>query len=217
MHRASYNCGGIKLEGRSYSEINSRDRYWVVWYRDNKFFAVTSTNSPVGTNDVAVTHQLLRGYNGGGGNLNLPEGRVTIMLEYGNWSQTPLTLTIQSPSGEQIRVIDAARIGYRTTRTITVTQAGVHRVHVDAERDWRLWVGVDTGAVADELSEAELPVDNCSTRREWKLSERVYRAEFKCPSFTLRGTYYPGLNSAVGFWIIWSEGDKFREITFHRN
>lgn len=217
IHQAIYDCDGAQLEGTSYDEVNSDPTYWVVWYRDGRFLAVTSTGSAVGTDHVAVSYQVVRGYNSGAGNLNLPAGRVELMLEYGNWNSAPLTLTIETPTGELIRLIDAETISYRTSLAVSVTHPGTHRVQVDAQRDWRLWVGADTAAIDDDLAKVEVPVRRCSTRNDWKVRDRVYRADFKCPEFILRGAYYPGLNSDTGFWVVWSEEDEFREVTFHRN
>ena len=108
-------------------------------------------------------------------------------------------------------------ISYLTSWRFNVVHAGAHRVQVDAERDWRLWVGIDTGAVVDDLSDVDPPVSDCSTRSSWKETDGIYRATFNCPDFVLRGRYYPGLNSTDGYWVIWSEEDRFREVTFHRD
>ena len=99
IERASYDCGGVRLDGKSYAEINTDEKYWVVWYRDGRFLTVTSTASSVGAGDVPVHFQSIRGYNSGAGHLTLPVGQVTVMIEYGNWSAAPLTLTIETPSG----------------------------------------------------------------------------------------------------------------------
>ena len=216
IHRASFACGGVSLEGTSYSDINSDTKYWVVWFRDKRFLGVTSTGSGLTPEDTSVPYQVIRGYNGGAGELILPAGQVTITIEYGNWNKAPLTFDIRTPSGEQIRLLDAANVPYRTVLSFDVARAGVHNVQVGAQRDWRLWVGVDTASITDVLAEVKTPVANCSTRNEWKRYQGTYRAEFKCPDFTLRGVFYPGLSTGSGFWVIWSESDKFREVTFHK-
>ena len=217
IQRASFNCGGAKLDGTSYSDINTNDKYWVVWFRDDKFLAVTSTGSRLTAADTTIPYQVIGGYNGGAGELSLPAGEVTIMIEYGSWHQDPLTLTIRTPSGEQIRALEAARVSYLTSVTINAPQAGTYGIHVGAQRDWRLWVGVEVASLADRLSDVEVPVGDCSTRSKWKLSDGVYRAEFKCPSFTLHGRHYPGLGTDKGFWVIWTVGNRLHDVTFQKN
>ena len=216
LHRASFNCGGTKLDGTSYGDINTKEKFWVIWFRDDKFFAVTSTGAVFEAADAAIPYQVIKGYNGGSGDLRLPAGDVTIMIEYGNWAAAPITLIIQSPGGGQSRPLDGARVGYRTNLKITVAQAGVHSVQVDAQGAWRLWVGVETQSLVDELEEVNVPVDDCTTRSKWRLDGGVYRAAFECPSFTLRAAQYPGLGNGGGFWVIWTRGNQLHDITFHK-
>ena len=204
------------LDGTSYSAINTDKKHWVVWYRDGKFLAVTATGSTLSAEDVQISYQALSGYGGGAGQLTLPAGRVTINIEYGNWNKAPFTLTLRSPSGEQISVLDAAMIAYRSRLTVNIAEAGSHSVHIGAQRDWRLWVGVDAGGIISRLEDIDVPVDGCSTRKDWKLDKGVYRGEYKCPSFNLRGAFFPGLNTDSKFWVVWSREGKFHEVTSHK-
>ena len=216
VHKARFDCGGVRLDGTSYSEINTDKKHWVVWYRDGKFLAVTATGSTLSAEDVQISYQALSGYGGGAGQLTLPAGQVTINIEYGNWKKAPFTLTLRSPSGEQISVLDAAMIAYRSRLTVNIAEAGSHSVHIGAQRDWRLWVGVDAGGIISRLEDIDVPVDGCSTRKDWKLDKGVYRGEYKCPSFNLRGAFFPGLNTDSKFWVVWSREDKFHEVTSHK-
>ena len=215
VHRARYDCAGVRLDGTSYSEINTEEVSWVVWYRSDKFLAVTSTGSAITTADQAVAYQAIKGYNGGAGQLTLPQGQVTIMIEYGHWNSAPITVTYRTPSGESVTLIDAARVPFRSHWVINVAQAGVYGFQINANQDWRLWVGVDAEGIASRLTEVELPVDGCSTTNKWKLTDGVYQARFKCPSSTLKGAVYPGLNTDKGFWVVWRENDAFLDVTFH--
>jgi hypothetical protein len=215
VHRARYDCDGVRLDGTSYSEINTKKISWVVWYRDDKFIAVTSTGSAATGVDLQVAYQEIRGYNGGAGELTLPQGPVTIMIEYGHWSAAPITVTYRTPSGESVTLLNAVRVPFFSQWVIDVAQAGAYAIQVSAEKDWRLWVGVDAEGVSSHLTDIELPVDGCSTTKKWKLTDGVYQARFKCPSFTLKGAFYPGLNTEKGFWVVWREDDGFLQVTFH--
>ncbi len=216
IHSAKFNCGGAELDGTSYSDINSDQKYWVVWFRDKKFLAVTSTGSRFTAADATVAYQVIKGFNGGAGELSLPAAQVTIMIEYGNWNQAPLSLIIRTPSGEHLRLLDDVRVPFRSNLTINVVQAGVHGVQVDAQGDWRVWVGVQSTSVTDDLAEVDVPVNGCTTRDKWRQVDGVYRAAFKCPSFILRGVHYPGLSTGSGFWVVWTNGNLLHDITFHR-
>lgn len=216
IHRSSFACGNSRVDGTSYAAINSDDKYWAVWFRDGRFFAVTSTGAGFTAADASVPYQVLKGFNSGTGDLSLPVGDVTIMIEYGNWSEAPLTLAIQTPSGGQLRPLDRAMVPYRTNVSISVAQAGVHRVQVNAQGDWRLWVGVQAATIAEDLSEVDVPEADCSTSSKWKESDGYYRATFKCPSFNLRGAHYPGLSTGRGFWVVWTKGNLLHRVTFHK-
>ncbi|MCY4114577.1 MAG: hypothetical protein OXG33_11685 [Chloroflexi bacterium] len=216
IHRASFSCGSSQVDGTSYSDINTKDKFWAVWFRDKKFFAVTSTGASFTATDASIPFQILRGYNGGAGELSLPVGNVTIMIEYGNWSEAPITLVINSPNGAQTRPLDGARVGYRTNVPISVAQAGVHGIQVDAQGAWRLWVGVEAASTVDELAEVDVPASGCSTSSKWKEVDGYYRARFECPSFNLRAVHYPGLAKSDGFWVIWTNGNVLHRITFHK-
>lgn len=216
IHRARFDCSGVRLDGTSYSDINTDKKHWVVWYRDGKFLAVTATGSAATSADLDVPFQRIRGYNNGAGDLTLPQGQITIMIEYGNWDKAPMTVTYRTPSGARVTLLDAARIPFLSQWTINVPQAGVHGFQINAQGDWRVWIGIDAGSITSQLDEVELPVGSCSTSKEWKQDDGVYRAEFKCPSFNLRGAFYPGLATGSGFWVIWMEEDKYREVTFHK-
>lgn len=216
VHQANFDCRGTKLDGTSYSDINTKEKFWAVWFRSGRFLGVTSTGTIFEAADPSIPYQEISGYNGGTGDLRLPAGDVRVSIEYGNWSQAPITVTLQSPGGGQIRPLDGASVGYRTNLTINVAQPGIHTVQVNAQGAWRIWVGVQTASIVDDLSEVDVPVSGCSTRSEWRVHDGVYQATFKCPEFTLRGTQYPGLGKGGGFWVVWTNGNLLHDITFHR-
>ena len=216
VHRASFICGGTELDGTSYSDIDTDGKHWVVWFRNDRFFAVTSTGSGFVAADSEVPYQVIKGYNGGRGELSLPAAEMTIMIEYGNWHQAPLSVSIETPSGEVVRPLDNARVPYLTTFRFSVTQGGTHTVQVGAQGDWRLWVGVQTSSVAVDLEDVDVPESGCSMTSKWRQIDGAYRADFKCPSFNLRGTHYPGLGTGSGFWVVWTTGNTLHDVTFHR-
>ncbi len=216
IHQARYNCGGAHLDGTSYSDINTDKKFWVVWRRDNRFLAVTSTGSSFAAADSTVPYQVIKGFNGGSGQLDLPAAELTMMIEYGNWQRAPLSVTIRTPSGEVIRPLENARVPYLSRLTITVAQAGIHGVQVDAQGDWRLWVGVEASSAAEILEEIDVPASDCRTQDKWKQVDGFYRAVFKCPSFELRAAHYPGLSTSSGFWVVWMTGPLLHDVTFHK-
>ena len=217
VHRARYDCGGTLLDGTSYSKVNTDEKHWVVWHVDSRFIAVTSTGSPVRAGDPDVTFQVIRGFNSRTGQLTLPAGRVTLMLEYGNWGAAPISVTYRTPGGQHVRLLDSVRVPFNSSWTIDVPQAGAHAFQVDAQGSWRLWVGVDVGSATRQLSAVEEPVSGCSATQDWKLTDGVYRARFKCPNFILYGAHYPGLSTPMGIWVVWMEESDFHSVTFHAN
>lgn len=215
VHRARYDCAGTLLDGTSYSEVNTDKKQWVVWHVDNRFLGVTSTGSEVRTGEPDVAYQILRGFNSRAGQLTLPAGRVTIMIEYGNWSSAPMSVSYQTPSGQHVRLLDSATVPFRTSWTIDVARAGAHTFQVDAQGSWRLWVGVDVGSASSQLMAVEEPVADCSATQDWKLEDGVYRSRYKCPAFILYGVHYPGLATDMGLWVVWMEESDFHSVTFH--
>ena len=129
--------------------------------------------------------------NAGTGNLILPAGEVTIMIEYGNWSAgsdhvhhhfaqrraNPPSRWRKGWVSNEFDVRRYAGWGSQCSRQ----RAG----------DWRVWVGVQTRTITDDLSEVDVPASGCSTRDKWRQHEGVYQATFKCEEFTLRGAHYP--------------------------
>ena len=216
IQRAEFRCGSAALKGTSYSDVNTDDKFWAVWFREGTFLAVTSTGSGFSVADTSVPYQVIRGYNNGAGELSLPASQVTIMIEYGNWNKAPLSLSIRTPGGEHIRPLQSARVPYLSTVKINVAQAGTHGIQVNAEGDWRLWVGIEVDSIVSELEGVNPPVRDCSTQDKWKQTGGFYRAVFKCPSFELRAAHYPGLNTSRGFWVIWTRGNALHDVTFHR-
>ena len=214
-HRSRYDCGGVELNGTSYAEINTDERQWAVWHRSGQFIGVTFSGSAVVTGNVSVPYQEFKGFNGGAGQLTLTQGQVSVMLEYGNWGNAPLTLTYRTPSGAQVRVIDNAMIGYRTSWTINVTEAGLHTLEIAAQGSWRVWVGTDLGSASDILESVGSPVDGCTTTQPWKRIDGVHRVRFKCPEFILYGAHYPGFTTEKGIWVVWLAESDFHSATFH--
>ncbi len=215
VHRARYDCAGTLLDGTSYSIVNTDKKQWVVWHVESRFLAVTSTDAPVRAGDPDVTYQVIRGFNSRTGQLTLPAGRVTLMLEYGNWGRAPISVTYRTPGGQHVRLLDAVRVPFNSSWTIDVPQAGAHSFQVDAQGSWRLWVGVDVGSATRQLMAVEEPVSGCSQTQDWKLTDGVYRARFKCPNFILYGVHYPGLATPTGIWVVWMEESDFHSVTFH--
>ena len=194
IHRASYDCGGDRLDGTSYEAINTDKKFWVVWYLNNKFLRVTSTGGSTTTGGASVTYQLIKGYNGGSGQLTLPKGQVTLKIVYDKWDAAPFSLTLRTPSGEHVRLIDSERISYRTNRTIDIAQAGVYGIHVAAQLSWRLWVGEELAGTPNLLKDVRffpkdyrIPINGQPYRQcgikggtTWRLSDGVYRADYVC-------------------------------------
>ena len=215
VQTARYNCDGTLLDGTSYEKVNTDKKHWVVWEVGGRFIAVTSTGSPVSVGGPDVAFQVIRGFNSRSGVLSLPAGLVTVMIEYGNWGSAPMSVSYRTPAGQHVGLLDSVRIPFRSSYTINVAQAGAHSFQVDAQGSWRLWVGVDVGSASRQLMAVDEPVSGCSTTQDWKLTEGVYRARFKCPAFILYGVHYPGLATPTGLWVVWMEEGDFHSVTFH--
>ena len=238
VHRSRYDCGGDRLDGKSYAAINTDAKHWAVWYVNNRFFGVTSTGAVATTADRNVAYQAIRGYNNGSGVLTLPAGPVTIKIEYSDWRAGPISVTYSAPSGERVRLIDAERIPFGTNRTINAAQAGAYSIQVNAQGSWRLWVGEDVGEVADLLKNLKSPGD-CDLKdgTPWRQIGGVHRAEYECtaqqktpggdPVYddkgnpvmvvtnTWHGAQYPGLNTTTAFWVVWTDKDQVLRVTRH--
>ncbi len=218
VHRARFLCDGGRLDGASYDEVNTQDDFWVVWSVNGKYHSVTSTGTQVVSEQAAVvSFQSFRGYNGGYGTLDLPMGNVTVLIEYGDWHNSPITVTYQAPGGALMTLVDNARVGYSSQWVLKAPVAGKYAFTVGAMRSWKLSVGAADISLEHRLGRIGLPVDEtCSTTDAWKEKDGVYESRFECPTFRLDGMFYPGLITEEGIWVVWNKDGAHLDVTFHK-
>ena len=218
VNRAQFLCGGLRLDGTSYDEVNTADEFWVVWSVGGRFHSVTSTGSQVVSEQaVVVSYQSFSGYNGGYGTFDLPMGDVTVTIDYDDWSNSPITVTYQAPGGALMTLVDNARVNYRSVWVLNAPVAGPYTVTVGATRSWKVAVGAADQSLENRLGRIGLPVDDtCSTTDAWKESDGVYRARFECPTFRLDGSFYPGFRTEDRFWVVWNKDGGHLDVTSHR-
>ena len=218
VNRAQFLCGGVRLDGTSYDEVNTADDFWVVWSVSGKYHSVTSTGTLVVAEQAAVvSFQTFSGYNGGYGTFDLPMGNVTVTIEYDDWANSPITVTYQAPGGALMTLVDNARVGYSSRWVLNAPVAGKYTVRVGAMRSWKVSVGAADTSLENRLGRIGLPVDeSCSTTDAWKETDGVYQARFKCPTFELDGMFYPGLITEEGIWVVWNKDGAHLDVTFHK-
>ena len=165
VHRAQFHCGEDRLDGVSYDEVNTKDQFWAVWRLNGAFRGVTSTGARVASERVEIlSYQAITGYNGGLGTFDLPSGNVAVTLKYDDWSNSPITVTYQAPGGEQMTLVDNARVGYSSRWILNAPVAGTYTVRVSATRSWKVAVGAPDTSLGRRLTGIGLPVDvSCST------------------------------------------------------
>jgi hypothetical protein len=219
VNRAQFLCGGVRLDGTSYDEVNTADDFWVVWSVSGKYHSVTSTGTLVVAEQAAVvSFQTFSGYNGGYGTFDLPMGNVTVTIEYDDWANSPITVTYQAPGGALMTLVDNARVGYSSRWVLNAPVAGKYTVRVGAMRSWKVSVGAADTSLENRLGRIGLPVDeSCSTTDAWKETDGVYQARFKCPTFELDGMFYPGLITEEGIWVVWNKDGAHLDVTFHKD
>ena len=176
VHRARFQCDGGRLDGASYDEVNTKDDFWVVWSVNGKYHSVTSTGTRVVAEQAAVvSYQSFSGYNGGYGTFDLPVGNVTVLIEYDDWGNSPITVTYQAPGGALMTLVDNARVGYSSQRVLNAPVAGKYAFKVGAVRSWTVSVGAADTSLESRLGRIGLPVDEtCSTTDAWKETGGVY-------------------------------------------
>ncbi len=218
VDRAQFLCGGVRLDGTSYDEVNTADDFWVVWSVSGKYHSVTSTGTLVVAEQAAVvSFQTFSGYNGGYGTFDLPMGNVTVTIEYDDWANSPITVTYQAPGGALMTLVDNARVGYSSRWVLNAPVAGKYTVRVGAMRSWKVSVGAADTSLENRLGRIGLPVDEtCTTTDAWKETDGVYQARFKCPTFELDGMFYPGLITEEGIWVVWNKDGAHLDVTFHK-
>ena len=218
VDRAQFLCGGVRLDGTSYDEVNTADDFWVVWSVSGKYHSVTSTGTLVVAEQAAVvSFQTFSGYNGGYGTFDLPMGNVTVTIEYDDWANSPITVTYQAPGGALMTLVDNARVGYSSRWVLNAPVAGKYTVRVGAMRSWKVSVGAADTSLENRLGRIGLPVDEtCTTTDAWKETDGVYQARFKCPTFELDGMFYPGLITEEGIWVVWNKDGDHLDVTFHK-
>jgi hypothetical protein len=219
VNRAQFLCGGVRLDGTSYDEVNTADDFWVVWSVSGKYHSVTSTGTLVVAEQAAVvSFQTFSGYNGGYGTFDLPMGNVTVTIEYDDWANSPITVTYQAPGGALMTLVDNARVGYSSRWVLNAPVAGKYTVRVGAMRSWKVSVGAADTSLENRLGRIGLPVDeSCSTTDAWKETDGVYKSRFECPTFRLDGMFYPGLITEEGIWVVWNKDGAHLDVTFHKD
>jgi len=71
-----------------------------------------STPAPVTDRDIPF--QRISGFDGGGGTLDLPQGDITLKLQFGGWGAGPVTVTYRIDDGAPIHLINNAQANYYT-------------------------------------------------------------------------------------------------------